>query len=71
MGLHGIQERHAVRKATADSRIEATIDLVAANPGQWILWCGLNDEANKLAVYFGDSCRNVQGSEVPSRKPRT
>ena len=70
MGLHGIQERHAVRKATAHSRIEATIDLVASNPGQWILWCGLNEEANKLAAYFGNSCRNVQGSDSPESKAK-
>jgi DNA modification methylase/superfamily II DNA or RNA helicase len=67
MGLHGIQERHSVRKATLDQRIDAAIDLVNSKPGPWILWCGLNDEANALAERL-DNCLNVQGSDDPDRK---
>ena len=67
MGLHGIQDRIAVRKATLSQRVEAAADLVLRNPGQWILWCGLNDEANALAERL-DDCVNVQGSDTPDQK---
>ena len=48
-GLEGITERAQVRKATLDARVQAAVDLVAAEPDEsWILWCGLNDEADAL-----------------------
>lgn len=67
LGLHGIQSRHNVRKATLDQRIAAAVDLVANSPGQWILWCGLNDEASRLAAAIPGSV-NVQGSDSPEAK---
>jgi DNA modification methylase len=69
MGLHGIQDRHNVRKATLDQRIDAAVELVGQSPGQWILWCGLNNEANRLAERI-DSCINVQGSDSPEHKAK-
>ena len=67
MGLHGIQERHSVRKATLDARIDAAVRLVESNPGQWLLWCGLNDEAKQLHDRIAGSV-NVEGSDSPDAK---
>lgn len=67
MGLHGIQDRHNARKATLQSRLRATVDLVEDNIGQWILWCGLNDEANELTACLPGAV-NVQGSDSPEYK---
>jgi len=63
-GLHGIQDRSEIRKATVDDRIKAVAELVqSSNGSQWICWCGLNDEADKLRRALGDVAVNVQGSD--------
>lgn len=63
-GLHGIQDRSAIRKATVDERITAVADMVRnSNDSQWICWCGLNDEANKLTRELNGVAVNVQGSD--------
>lgn len=67
MGLHGIQDRHNVRKATIDQRIDAAVNLVESHDGQWILWCGLNDEATRLSQRIPGSV-NVEGSDSPESK---
>lgn len=68
MGLHGIQERNSVRKATVGQRIAAVAALVKRTPGQWILWTGLNEEADRLHVEFARESRNVQGSDSAEQK---
>lgn len=55
VGLHGITDRSKVRKATASARVEAAAALVNASDEQWILWCGLNDEADALAQAIPDA----------------
>lgn len=67
VGLKGIGDRSAVRKQTLQDRVKAAADLVNSNPGQWILWCGLNDEADALASLVPGAV-NVQGSDTPERK---
>lgn len=67
MGLHGITDRSNVRKATLTQRVESTVDLVKSRPGQWILWCGLNDEADALARAIPGAV-NVQGPDSPDFK---
>jgi DNA modification methylase len=63
-GMKGIQDREVIRKSTVDARIKAVAEMVQnSNGNQWICWCGLNDEANKLAAMIGDSAVNVQGSD--------
>ena len=47
-GLKGVTDRAAVRRATADARVERAAELVNANDEQWIVWHGLNDEGNAL-----------------------
>lgn len=62
-GLAGISERSQVRKATLDQRVTAAVELVAAEPWEsWILWCGLNDEADALTAAIPGAVQ-VAGSD--------
>ena len=63
VGLHGIGDRSKVRKATATDRVATTAAMVNASDEQWILWCGLNDEADALAKAIPGAI-NVQGSDA-------
>ena len=64
--LGGVGGRATVRRATLSARVERTVNL-ATGPGQWIVWCGLNDEAVGCAARIRDAL-NVEGSWAPERK---
>lgn len=64
--LGGIGGRAAVRRATLDARLERAASLAEA-PGQHIIWCGLNDEADGVAKLV-DGAVNVPGSWAPEAK---
>ena len=52
--LGGVTGRSAVRRQTLKGRCERAAELVAAEPNEpWLLWCGLNDEANLIAELTG------------------
>lgn len=60
--LGGVGGRAAVRRSTLDARCARTAELVLAEPDEpWLLWCGMNDEANMLAKLIPGSV-NIQGS---------
>lgn len=60
--LGGVGGRARIRKTTMDARIGRTVDIVAAHPDdQWIVWCGLNDEADNVASAIPGAV-NVEGS---------
>lgn len=64
----GITERSDLRRSTMGVRIEAAAALVASEPDEpWIVWCGLNDEADGMARALPGSV-NVQGSDDPDVK---
>lgn len=66
--IGGVGGRAAVRRSTLADRCQRAVDLVAAEPDEpWLLWCGLNDEANLLARSIPGSV-NVQGSWSPEDK---
>lgn len=74
LGLKGIGGRMAARKASLDGRLAATVELVTTGQTnavdtscQWLLWCGLNTEADALAEAIPDSV-NVQGSDSYATK---
>jgi hypothetical protein len=68
--LGGVGGRASVRRQTLDARCYQAAKLVAAEPDEpWLLWCGLNDEANALARLIPDSV-NVHGSWSPEDKAR-
>jgi hypothetical protein len=68
--LGGVQGRAQVRKRSLADRVALTAELVAAEPEEpWLLWCGLNDEANALATHIPGAV-NVHGSLDPDEKAR-
>jgi len=63
--LGGIGGRSKVRRATLEARVERAASLT--NDGeQWIVWCGLNDEARALETI--DGAINVEGNWSPDAK---
>ena len=66
--LGGVGGRAAVRKQTLTDRVKLTAALVNDDDDEpWIVWCGLNDEAEALARLIPGSV-NVQGSDNPESK---
>jgi hypothetical protein len=66
--LGGVGGRAAVRKMTLAARCAETAALVAAEPGEpWVIWCGLNAEADRLASAIPGAV-NVHGSMSPEDK---
>lgn len=59
--LGGIQERRAARKSTITDRVEAAARLISESNDQWLVWCGLNDEAKALQSALEGSV-NIEGS---------
>lgn len=64
--LGGVGGRARVRKNTVAARVERVCDLVSRE-GQWIAWCGLNDEASQIARNV-EGAVNVEGSMTPDEK---
>lgn len=62
MSARGMRGRLGARRASLGDRVAATVDLVERNPGQWILWCGLNDESSRLAAEIPGSVE-VRGQD--------
>ncbi len=70
-GLKGIQDRIKIRRFTTDNRVEKVHELIQnSNGDQWICWCGLNDEAEKLHKLLGYQSVNLQGSDSIEQKER-
>lgn len=60
--LKGIQERGMVRRETVMPKIERALDIINSNgAGQWLIWCGLNAESNKISKMIESV--EVQGSD--------
>lgn len=66
--LGGVGGRATVRRETLDARVQRAVDLVTAEPDEpWLLWCGLNDEADALTRRIPGAV-NVHGSLTPEEK---
>ena len=66
--LGGVGGRAAVRRSTMRARCERAAAIVAAEPDEpWLIWCGLNDEADLLAKLIPDAV-NVHGGWSPEDK---
>ena len=63
----GVSGRAKVRKQTLAERVERAAKLVAEEPGPWIMWCGLNAEADALTAAIPGAV-NVHGSMDPDEK---
>lgn len=65
--LGGVGGRAKVRRETLDARVDRTTQIVLAEPDEpWLIWCGLNDEADKISRAVG--AVNVHGSMTPEEK---
>lgn len=60
--LHGITDRVKVRKSTIDGKLEHLKRIVDSDSGQWIIWCGLDDESRLATKLFADAIE-VKGSD--------
>jgi superfamily II DNA or RNA helicase len=67
--LGGVTGRAQMRRNTLGARVERAAKLVSNDPGPWILWCGLNSEADALADAIPGAV-NVHGSLEPDEKAR-
>jgi DNA modification methylase/superfamily II DNA or RNA helicase len=69
--LHGIRDRLAARRATIAERVKWIADKVNADKSgdQWIIWCGLNEEADQICHEIPGS-HQVSGSMDPEEKAR-
>jgi len=65
----GVQGRSKVRRETLDARVNRAADLANSDGEQWLLWAGLNDEADMLCDLIPDAV-NVRGSLSPEDKAR-
>ena len=66
--IGGVSGRSKVRKQSLAARVERTVQRVNEEPSEsWLLWCGLNDEAETLAAAIPGAV-NVHGSMTPEQK---
>jgi len=65
--LGGVGGRAHVRRQTMMKRVGRAVELTSKG-GQWIVWCGLNDEASQVAKAIGPDAANVEGSWSPDDK---
>lgn len=68
--LGGVGGRAQVRRESLPERVGRARELVASEPDeQWLIWCGLNDEATALAREIPGAV-NVHGAMSPEDKAR-
>lgn len=67
--LGGVSGRADMRRQTLTARVDRAAKLVANNPGPWILWCGLNSEADALSDAIPGAV-NVHGALDPDEKAK-
>lgn len=65
-----LHEQRAARRSTLDHRVALTADIVNATPGQWLVWCELNDESTALsrAIDGAVEVKGADDSEVKERR---
>lgn len=57
-----LNERIKARKSSVDKRVVACADLVNGIDEQWIIWCNLNEESEKLSKAVHNS-KDIKGSD--------
>lgn len=67
--IGGVTGRSQLRKQTLEARVERAAKLAANEPGPWIMWCGLNSEADTLTAAIPGAV-NVHGSLDADDKAR-
>jgi len=64
----GVQGRTAARKGSMEARVARAAEMIRESTGQWIVWCGLNDEGRELRRALGDLAELVEGNDSPDVK---
>jgi DNA modification methylase len=67
-GLGGVSDRSQVRKLTLEPKCEMAVEIIGDSTDQWVVWCGLNPEADLMKKLLGDKAINVQGSDKLEKK---
>jgi DNA modification methylase len=67
-GLGGVGDRSKVRAMTLEPKCQMATELIGDSTDQWIVWCGLNPEADLMKKLLGDKAVNVQGSDKLEKK---
>ena len=65
-----LQERISARRSTINERAHRAAALVNASKEQWIVWCNLNGESNRLKKLIPDSVE-VVGADTPEYKEKS
>lgn len=66
--LGGVGARVAVRKDTLAARVARAVEIIRSEPGQWLVWCGLNAEQDAVKAALGDECVSVSGNDDEDAK---
>ena len=61
--LSGITGRSEARRKTLNQRVSACAELIRSHPGQWLVWCGLNDEGRNLQEALGEKSVLIEGTD--------
>lgn len=67
MPAEGIQGARKARREAMPLKVAAIAETVNSTPGQWCVWCELNDESAALAAAIPDAVE-VRGSDSPDHK---
>ena len=62
-----LSERRQARKDSLELRCKQAAELVNNSDEQWLVWCDLNDESNRLHELINESVE-VKGSDKPEHK---
>lgn len=68
MAAKGIQGRMAARCASIPDRVAAAVE-IASKPGQWLVWCGLNEESGQLTRGIAGAVE-IKGGDTYVEKKR-
>jgi len=63
----GLLERNQARRDSVDERVAKCAEIINSSNEQWVVWCHLNDESDKL-VKLIDGSKDVRGSDSIDRK---
>lgn len=66
LGVKGIQGRLSARRGSVEPRV-ARVAALAAGAGQWLVWCGLNDESEAVTRAIPGAVE-VQGADAYEHK---
>lgn len=64
----GVQGRHTARRGSLDARVSRSAEIIRDSPGQWLVWCGLNEEGRRLAKALGADAVLIEGADSPEVK---